>query len=554
MMFTVTGTFSSSSSKPSTAKYRAQKLERFGDVIDGTKEVNNSSTPNSTLTTVQQPVDKTATLAASTAVISSDLSGNVEGSSKSVHGIVASLIQAAEETRFKAPDKPKSLNLTNKKLQQPTTTATIIATSEQQETGTQTSPYSLSRSSSFDWLNESSIEDQYSEELIITTTESPRFPEDPEYSSLNQIAESSHTVDKEIQRMSRKSTEICGSLLEERKIQSSESIDESIAMLLEYAEDLDVVPNRELHYPVTSGNLAKLTNDIRHSESILSHEIPSDISRNRISSTKNQNEFFRRFTSTTGNGNGSGTTGLTTQRKGSSQGSMNGSIYDNVPHGIKQTATLQASLSGNVSSTAITAATASLQLSRKDNNVADSTSPSTKVDHDVILFHDPKVMDNLASPNDSAISQRDISVSSGLADSESSPMTPGAPAAISLCHSSRYKKQQPNADKNKSHLAQIEIDSSSFEMDTIGREVRSPPPPSPRLDTENRALSVVVASDLFDFSAGRVPERAESCEELNVDFTEQTSNELYTQKKQKAGKLGFLVRCLFMRDIDFAVI
>lgn len=58
-------------------------------------------------------------------------------------------------------------------------------------------------------------------------------------------------------------------------------------------------------------------------------------------------------------------------------------------------------------------------------------------------------------------------------------------------------------------------------MDTNGREVRSPPPPSPRLGIEKQTLSVVLASDLFAFTTGRVPGRAESCEELDVEFTEQ---------------------------------
>ncbi|VDO09611.1 unnamed protein product [Brugia timori] len=251
-------------------------------------------------------------------------------------------------------------------------------------------------------------------------------------------------------------------------------------------------------------------------------------------------EFFRHFSSSTGNnnGSGSGTISLATQHtyvgKGNSQGSMNGSIYDNVSHGIKQITTPQASLLANVNATAITTSNISLQLSGKDNNNAANPAPiSTKLSHGTILSHDPKIPDNSASPDDNAISQRDISVSSGLADSESSPMTPGAPTAIGFHHSSKCRKQQPN--KTRSQLAQIEID-SSFEMDMDGKEVRPPPPPSPRLDTEKKTLSVVLASDLFAFSAGRVPKRAESCEELDVDFTEQTSDELYALKKQKVGE------------------
>lgn len=64
---------------------------------------------------------------------------------------------------------------------------------------------------------------------------------------------------------------------------------------------------------------------------------------------------------------------------------------------------------------------------------------------------------------------------------------------------------------------------SSFEVEKNVGEVRSPPPPSLRLNTENRTLSMVLASDLFAFSTGRVPERVESCEELDVDFTDQVS-------------------------------
>uniref|UniRef100_A0A0R3RNY9 Pecanex-like protein n=1 Tax=Elaeophora elaphi TaxID=1147741 RepID=A0A0R3RNY9_9BILA len=165
--------------------------------------------------------------------------------------------------------------------------------------------------------------------------------------------------------------------------------------------------------------------------------------------------------------------------------------------------------------------------------LTDSTSVSSKLNHDAILHHGGKILETSSSPISSAISQRDISISSGLADSESSPLTPGAPTSIKLCQSNRYHKQQSNTDMNRSQMAQIKID-SSFEVDTSGREVRSPPPPSPRLETEKRSLSMVLASDLFAFSTGRVPERAESCEELDVDFAEQTGDKLYAQKKQKA--------------------
>lgn len=69
-----------------------------------------------------------------------------------------------------------------------------------------------------------------------------------------------------------------------------------------------------------------------------------------------------------------------------------------------------------------------------------------------------KIMDNLSSPNDSALSQRDISVSSGFADSESSPLTPGAPTSINLHQNDRQSKQtKSNTDKNRSQLSQVTI-------------------------------------------------------------------------------------------------
>ncbi|PAV92149.1 hypothetical protein WR25_15314 [Diploscapter pachys] len=52
-----------------------------------------------------------------------------------VRNIVASLIKSIEENRYKADDTPTLLNI-------------------EQETATQTSPFSISRSSSFDWINE----------------------------------------------------------------------------------------------------------------------------------------------------------------------------------------------------------------------------------------------------------------------------------------------------------------------------------------------------------------------------------------------------------------
>ncbi|VDN23918.1 unnamed protein product [Gongylonema pulchrum] len=136
-------------------------------------------------------------------------------------------------------------------------------------------------------------------------------------------------------------------------------------------------------------------------------------------------------------------------------------------------------------------------------------------------------------PNGTAtgIPQRDASVSSGLADSESSPLSPSAPKpSVPLRRSISDRK--PEMNKNRSRVAPIEI--NTYDLDDGGGgggKVRSPPPPSPRSSTEKRRSSVLLATDLFAFSAGRVPERAESCEELDAG-----DDELYSQKKQKAGE------------------
>ncbi|VDK89488.1 unnamed protein product [Litomosoides sigmodontis] len=270
------------------AKYRAETTGNSGD-DGGTNEL---SVVNSTLATTVQSINRATTLATTTS-----LSGINDGSGKSVHGVVASLIRAAEKTRFHEPDKATLLNFNNRKIEERQssiiTTNTIVTSEQQQqqqqqqqETGTQTSPYSLSRSSSFDWINESSIDDRYSGELIVASTESPETSQDTKYSSLDQTMMESFTVDRQqAKEMLRQNTE----KHDERKMQSSNDIDESIAMLLEYAEDLDSSTNRELHYPIGSEKFSQVTNDSRSSETGLSREVIADSCRSGILPTNNHN-------------------------------------------------------------------------------------------------------------------------------------------------------------------------------------------------------------------------------------------------------------------------
>ncbi|VDO88561.1 unnamed protein product [Heligmosomoides polygyrus] len=57
---------------------------------------------------------------------------------RSVNRVVASLIRSIEDSRYAAPDRPAQLTVDN----------------PGQDAATQTSPFSISRSSSFDWINE----------------------------------------------------------------------------------------------------------------------------------------------------------------------------------------------------------------------------------------------------------------------------------------------------------------------------------------------------------------------------------------------------------------
>ncbi|KAK6009982.1 hypothetical protein OSTOST_09145 [Ostertagia ostertagi] len=59
---------------------------------------------------------------------------------RSVNRVVASLIRSIEDSRYSAPDRPAHLCVEN----------------VGQDAATQTSPSSISRSSSFDWINEPS--------------------------------------------------------------------------------------------------------------------------------------------------------------------------------------------------------------------------------------------------------------------------------------------------------------------------------------------------------------------------------------------------------------
>uniref|UniRef100_A0A183CVV5 PKcGMP_CC domain-containing protein n=1 Tax=Gongylonema pulchrum TaxID=637853 RepID=A0A183CVV5_9BILA len=115
---------------------------------------------------------------------------------------------------------------------------------------------------------------------------------------LTQTEELDRIADEEVQGMLRRSEQIRRRLLEERNMQASKEIDESIAMLLEYADDLDMLPNRESHYPISNGAPLKPIKGVRSDgPKTASHgSISCGASRNKSQPVKNQNgNFFENF-------------------------------------------------------------------------------------------------------------------------------------------------------------------------------------------------------------------------------------------------------------------
>lgn len=84
---------------------------------------------------------------------------------------------------------------------------------------------------------------------------------------------------------------------------------------------------------------------------------------------------------------------------------------------------------------------------------ADSSPTSTDLNGSSMASFGGKQGGSTSLPNGTTISHRDVSVSSGLADSESSPLSPGAPTPLALRRSGSDRKQE--LSKNRSRVAPV---------------------------------------------------------------------------------------------------
>ncbi|CAD6190275.1 unnamed protein product [Caenorhabditis auriculariae] len=166
---------------------------------------------------------------ASMATSSPSLTSSTE-EKPSVNRVVAALIRTIEDTRFSAADRPTDL---------PLSASCFRNDLSPQDAGTQTTPFSISRSSSFDWINEPS---EGALRDIKTPISTPRS--DGGFRPLSLKLESSSETDdadREVAQIADKS---------ERKQRDNlnlyQQMDEGIALLLEYGEPSAVQMQKEL--------------------------------------------------------------------------------------------------------------------------------------------------------------------------------------------------------------------------------------------------------------------------------------------------------------------
>ncbi|KAK6740351.1 hypothetical protein RB195_008673 [Necator americanus] len=166
---------------------------------------------------------------------------------RSVNRVVASLIRSIEDSRYTAPDRPAHLTVDN---------------SQGQDAATQTSPFSISRSSSFDWINEpteGSLRD------LKTPLSTPRSERLPQLATVSKQAESSSETDdadREVAEMTQnvESADSRGGrrdgpivVVDKEKNKLFAEMEESIAMLLEYGQPMPKPPPRR-HLPREKSN------------------------------------------------------------------------------------------------------------------------------------------------------------------------------------------------------------------------------------------------------------------------------------------------------------
>ncbi|CAI4230467.1 unnamed protein product [Auanema sp. JU1783] len=169
-----------------------------------------------------------------------DISNAAANEVPSVDRVIASLIRTVEETRFTAPDRPQSLGIDQLKPQDATT---------------QTSPYSISRSSSFDWINDMS-EGRLRDLNTPVCTPKTDASVSANYISKN-VESSSETddADREVAEVTRNAIlcdQIVAPIVPQKRSASAEraiknkklfdEMEESIAMLLQYGEEYKPKP------------------------------------------------------------------------------------------------------------------------------------------------------------------------------------------------------------------------------------------------------------------------------------------------------------------------
>lgn len=167
-----------------------------------------------------------------------------------VNSVVAALIKTVEESRFSASDRPKDLPL-------PSSSSSGPELLSPQEAATQTTPFSVSRSSSFDWINEPT---EKSLRDLKTPLETPRSENSPMF--CKPFESSSDEADREVARISSKFDDTHKTIRDNRL---TKKIDEGIAMLLEVGDsELTSKPPVSPHRTVRS-NYDSLPSNFRQS-------------------------------------------------------------------------------------------------------------------------------------------------------------------------------------------------------------------------------------------------------------------------------------------------
>ncbi|XGW16518.1 hypothetical protein V3C99_001743 [Haemonchus contortus] len=151
---------------------------------------------------------------------------------RSVNRVVASLIRSIEDSRYSAPDRPAQLSVE----------------SAGQDAATQTSPSSISRSSSFDWINDPSETGLRDLTTPVGTPHSEHLPQTPTISKQAESSSETDDADREVAEMtqnvenSEKSGREATAALDREKHKLFAEMEESIAMLLEYGEHQTAKP------------------------------------------------------------------------------------------------------------------------------------------------------------------------------------------------------------------------------------------------------------------------------------------------------------------------